>query len=525
MTDATALIGHAQALDHVIDRVVDAHSRRVHVHAGLTTLMARERNLHLVATALESAGVPWFLVPAARDQGSAVGVREEHRAAAATALRRTLKREIGYVSVVEPQPRQLTQPLLGDRPTTWERHVTDSVVRLTWFRTEPTSTIVCGGETGVDVEFWSEQDGRLLAPRRNQVASSVRADAPLTRVPTGAFSKMYARPVSGEELYPTFAEFVWERPDDITFPVDVVYTWVDASDPSWASRRAAVTGTSYHSESASAARFLNRDELRYSLRSIHAYAPWVRNVFVVTDAQRPSWLVEDSGVQVVDHREIFASDAALPTYNSHAIESRLHHVPGLSEHFLYLNDDMFFGRPVVPQTFFTGSGLTKAFLSSSRVPMDPVGEDDTPVDAALKNNRQLLGRRFGRTMSQTFLHAPYVLRRDVLADIERTFPEEHARTAGSRFRSTQDLSITSSLHHYWAMFSGLGLASSLRSSYTQLAVPDLGERLVRLLHRRDNDAFCLNDAFSDESEIAGQLALLRPFLESYFPVPSPHERG
>jgi hypothetical protein len=508
----------------VLNRMVEMHPREVHVHEELTTLAARERNLRLTCAALDDAGVTWFLVPGTRDEGSAVGVLESQRSDVLRSLGRLLEREPGYVAVLVPKPRQRTQLLPGNRRSTWQQHGQAQVLQLTWFRSEPTGSIVTSTATSCEVEFWAEQDERLLAPRPNRVARSVTVDAPTRRVAAGEFTRLCARPVEGEQDLLTFAEFVYDKPDDITFPIDVVYTWVDASDPAWAERRSAVTGENYHAESASAARFLNRNELRYSLRSIHAYAPWVRNVYVVTDVQRPSWLADETDIRVVDHREIFRDHTQLPTYNSHAIESQLHHIDGLSKHFLYLNDDMFFGRPVVPQTFFQASGLTNIFMSQSRVPMGPVEEGDTPVDAACKNNRRLLNDRFGRTMSQTFQHTPYALRRDILDEIEAAFPEEHGRTAASRFRSTQDLSITSSLHHYWALFSGRAISSSLRYSYTQLAVPDLGERLSRLLHRRDSDTFCLNDAFSDESEIAGQLAVLGPFLEAYFPVRSPFER-
>jgi hypothetical protein len=515
----------AEPTSTTVDRMVDLHPRKVHIREGLTPLQARERNLRLKCDALERAGVTYFLVPGTSDEGSTVGVLDVERDDVVRALGRLFEREAGYVSVLVPQPRQRSQPLPGNRRATWQTLAKAQVLQLTWFRMEPTAAVVLSGSTSCQVEFWRQADQRLVAPRRNRVALSVAADGPVTGVSAGEFSRLYARPVEGPRDLRTFAEFVFDRPDDITFPIDVVYTWVDAADAAWAARRAAVTGGTFHDESASAARFLNRDELRYSLRSIHAYAPWVRNVYVVTDAQRPGWLTEGTGVQVVDHREIFRSSADLPTYNSHAIESQLHHIDGLSNHFLYLNDDMFFGRPVVPQTFFMASGITKIFMSQSRVPMGPVAEGDTPVDAACKNNRRLLQQQFGRTMSQTFQHTPYALRRDILAEIERTFPEQHARTAASRFRDTQDLSITSSLHHYWSLFSGRAVPSSLRYSYTQLAVPDLGERLSRLLHRRDSDTFCLNDAFSDDSEIAGQLAVLGPFLDGYFPVPSPHERG
>ena len=42
----------------------------------------------------------------------------------------------------------------------------------------------------------------------------------------------------------------------------------------------------------------------------------------------------------------------LPTYNSHTIELNLHRIPGLSENFVYFNDDVFLIRPVTPQHFF-----------------------------------------------------------------------------------------------------------------------------------------------------------------------------
>ena len=79
------------------------------------------------------------------------------------------------------------------------------------------------------------------------------------------------------------------------------------------------------------------------------YAPWVRNIYLVTDDQVPDWLdTSCPDVKVVSHREIFANQADLPTFNSHAIESQIHRIEGLSEHFLYLNDDFFVGRPLSP---------------------------------------------------------------------------------------------------------------------------------------------------------------------------------
>lgn len=53
----------------------------------------------------------------------------------------------------------------------------------------------------------------------------------------------------------------------------------------------------------SASRFEDNEELRYSLRSIERHAPWVRNVFIVTNGQIPSWLnLDNPRVTIVTHQ-------------------------------------------------------------------------------------------------------------------------------------------------------------------------------------------------------------------------------
>jgi len=116
----------------------------------------------------------------------------------------------------------------------------------------------------------------------------------------------------------------------------------------------------------SALRFTDNEELRYSLRSLETFAPWVRHVYLVTNGQIPYWLNVDSDkLTVVTHHEIFQNTSVLPTFSSPAIESNLHRIPGLSSKFLYLNDDVFLGSPVWPSDFFTPQGGSKIFLSWS----------------------------------------------------------------------------------------------------------------------------------------------------------------
>ena len=54
------------------------------------------------------------------------------------------------------------------------------------------------------------------------------------------------------------------------------------------------------------ARYADRGELRYSMRSLHLFAPWVRRIHLVTAGQVPDWLDADHPrVNLVDHRDLF----------------------------------------------------------------------------------------------------------------------------------------------------------------------------------------------------------------------------
>lgn len=113
-------------------------------------------------------------------------------------------------------------------------------------------------------------------------------------------------------------------------------------------------------------RFVENDELRYSLRSAERYAPWIRRIYILTDDQTPAWLdTSNPRVRVVSHREIMPAEI-LPVFNSCTIELFLPRIPGLAEHFLYANDDMFFSRPVDPGFFFDEGGRPVVRLKNNR---------------------------------------------------------------------------------------------------------------------------------------------------------------
>ncbi|WP_263633857.1 stealth conserved region 3 domain-containing protein [Streptomyces sp. 7G] len=107
--------------------------------------------------------------------------------------------------------------------------------------------------------------------------------------------------------------------------------------------------------------------------------------------------------------------------------------------------------------------------------------------------------------------------------MEKEFAEAYHSTSHSRFRSATDISIPSSLYHYYAYFTGRAVPSDISFAYLDLAKPEISRRLGILLARRDRQAFCINDTVSETFDVNKQTLMLKAFLDSYFPVPSPFE--
>lgn len=315
----------------------------------------------------------------------------------------------------------------------------------------------------------------------------------------------------------------------VTEPIDIVYTWVDGEDPEWLARKQQTlhgvdTGT-VNETAISDSRFTSRDELMYSLRSLEMYAGWFNHVYLVTDRQVPSWLdVDHPRLTVVDHREIFTDPDVLPVFNSHAIESQLHHIPGLSERYLYMNDDVFFCRPTTPELFFTGNGMSKFFPSKAVLDVDEPSARDMPVLSAAKNNRSFVVEHHGRTVTNKFKHTPHPQLRSVLEELETADPEMFAQVAASRVRHPDDYSITSALYHFHAFALGKAIEGRIRYAYMDIARDDAELYLLRLSRRRDFDVLCLNDTNTAPEQQEKLDALLGEFLSERFPVPSSFEK-
>ena len=371
---------------------------------------------------------------------------------------------------------------------------------------------------GRELERTADLELRVDVLRRE--GETHRGAAPGTpgRIPAATWEEMALESLSASHREP--------GPPAIRGPIDVVYTWVDGGDAGWRARRdaalaatAGVDGTTARHPSASdEGRFENSDELRYSLRSLHRCANWVRRIHLVTDGQVPDWLrPDDPRIQVVDHRELLGGSR----FNSHAIESALHRIPDLTEHYLYLNDDVLFGRIAHPGDFFAAEGVARFFPSDLPIDPGPPTPADPPLMASAKNGRELLADRFGIEVRTKIRHTVHPQRRSVAAQIEAENPEAIARTRAALFRSPQDLSVASSLHHWYAHAQGRSVPSTPNYLYLDLSAPHAPQALDALGSLRRYDTFCLN---TEERALTPTMRTeLSSFLERYYPDPAPWE--
>lgn len=135
--------------------------------------------------------------------------------------------------------------------------------------------------------------------------------------------------------------------------IDFVVTWVDMSDLKWQETFAAHSGKIDNSKnSVNEARFRDHGLLKYWFRGVEKFAPWVRKIHFVTCGQQPEWLNADHPkLQLVDHKDYIPGNF-LPVFNSNVLEIYLHKISGLSEHFVYFNDDFFIINHIRPDRFF-----------------------------------------------------------------------------------------------------------------------------------------------------------------------------
>jgi hypothetical protein len=240
--------------------------------------------------------------------------------------------------------------------------------------------------------------------------------------------------------------------------------------------------------------------------------------------QKPIWFVEHPNITFIDHTDILPNLEYLPTFNSQAIESNLHRIPGLCEHFIYFNDDVFLGRPVSPYDFFTPEGNVKVLFENGLTVSPNPAVQATLYRKAWVNSSALLDSYFVREKRQRLCHAPFALRKSWIEEVEQLFPFVFTSNASHRFRSAQDFNLVNGLLQYIWKYQGKiergTLTNKMLSIYGDNFLNSTQQDLATLT-QNPLHTFCIQDLMTKDSEKTRKE--LYRFFQTLFPNPASWE--
>ena len=315
--------------------------------------------------------------------------------------------------------------------------------------------------------------------------------------------------------------------------IDIVIAWVDGNDLELKKKRHKYLTGEDASDAVSATRFASNNEIYYNIASILKYVPFCRHIYVVADSQRPEFIDEFAAqglcavdkIRVVDHREIFRGfEEHLPTFNTRSIESMLWNIEGLSDYFIYLNDDFFFNTPAQVEDFLKVDSLV----------IYGHWQNSFALKAKLKY-RQLMSRQFGKPIHPKHMiaqmlgadvlgfnkffeihHYPHIVDRHVLKDYLLEHPQLLEMQIKFKFRSVEQLNPISLMNHIKIQKQQVELKPDLELAY--LKNQDSLNSFIQALHNPDIKYGCIQSLDQLDSDAAKKISTaMQEKLAGYLP--------
>lgn len=333
--------------------------------------------------------------------------------------------------------------------------------------------------------------------------------------------------------------------------IDFVVTWLDSSDPEWQKRY------EYYKTGAkgdkSKGRFREMNIFQYWFRAVEKYAPWVNKVYLITNGKFPDWINKDNPKLVLVKHEDYIPKECLPTFNSCTIELHMHRIKGLSEHFVYFNDDMILNSPVTPDYYFKG-GLPCDYNKETcfNVPIYTKTErfniymsmlSDIGIVNAHFNRWETVcqspRRWFGLHLGLKGLVMSAILMKQHLfvgfsnfhteqAYLKSTFDEvwekEPDFLAGSCTRFREDVIANPYLFRYWQLAKNTFYPKKRRFGTIHIVDRWVADRMKKALFDPNIASICLNDSsLCSEDDFEFIDSNMRKWFEQKFPEKSSFE--
>lgn len=126
-------------------------------------------------------------------------------------------------------------------------------------------------------------------------------------------------------------------------PIDIVIKYIDLTDKQL--KRIGIN--QFYKD-------FDNEELKYSLRSIFKYVPWIRKIFIVMPNEKVKYL---KSIEEINYKIIYIKDKDLLGFDSANIFSftfNLYKLQkfGISNNFIYMEDDFFIGKQLKKNDFF-----------------------------------------------------------------------------------------------------------------------------------------------------------------------------
>jgi len=368
------------------------------------------------------------------------------------------------------------------------------------------------------LEFWEEYENFYLSPTANHISRKLWKDV----------SNKHSIFCNKNQFinYNIILSHIHESM--VSFDIDLVFTWVNSEDEDWKKIYANYVLVKEKSDATSTSRFFSRDELKYALRSWSEYGDFIRNIYIVSNCKPPRWLnLEQSGIYWIYHEEIMPKEV-LPTFSSHAIETSLHKIEGLSNYFIYSNDDFLLIKPTTKDDFFFPNGIAKVRLEKYGNVNGLTKEGDPDYLNAARNSNKLLELEFKKTTTQLHTHSPQSMRIDILTQMEEKYADKFSETMKNKFRTYKDIAVTGYFYHHYAILSGNALQCDTRTELIQQN-HDFQKKLKKLVLLKEGNkikelpmSVCLNDGADSHLNETWNLEVIS-FLNTFFHNKSKYE--
>ncbi len=298
--------------------------------------------------------------------------------------------------------------------------------------------------------------------------------------------------------------------------IDFVITWVDMDDPKWKKDFALYSGkTENEKNSVSEARFRDYGFLKYWFRGVEKFAPWVRKIHFVTSGQKPEWLDgSNPKLNLVNHED-YIPKQFLPCYNSVVIERYLHKIPGLSEHFVYFNDDFYLINQLDESRFFQ-NGLPCDIAAFQYNPgwsqwykriqnnIDLINQYFDKKEVMSRFHDKWFNKIYGKKARLNYLlkwypkfitlrtpHNAQPFLKSTFEDVWQHCEKELTETSANRFRSTTD--YTPELFRAWQMCSGNFTPYNTYSDTKMFPLMIKSKQAIEAVRNQSYKLVCLND--------------------------------